>query len=136
MNLNYVFSSTKTMVYGMSPYFCPFIVPYCLSVSTRWSNPSNQFLTTYDFDYSVHKSKNHFDSWFSVAVLKLWNSLPLGALWANSLTFFANYLKHTCLNLLFLQINSSFNFLVDFLCWWTGTAHCALNMLNVDWAHY
>ena len=58
----------KTMVYGMPPYFCPFVVPYCPFVSTRRSKLSHKFLTTYDFDYRVHKSKKHFDSCFLLLV--------------------------------------------------------------------
>ena len=91
----------KTMVYGMPPYFCPFVVPYCPSVSTRRSKPSNKFLTTYDFDYRVHKSKKHFDSCFSVAGPKLWNSLPLGARSANSLGVFRKLLKSHLFDLAF-----------------------------------
>ena len=55
------------MVYGMPPYFCPFIVPYCPSVCSRLSNTSNKLLTIYDFDYRVYKSKKHLDSCFSAA---------------------------------------------------------------------
>ena len=69
----------------MPLYFCPFIVPYCPSV-------------TYDFEY---KSKKHFDSFFSAAGPKLWNALPLVARSANSLGAFCKLLKSHLVDLAF-----------------------------------
>ena len=51
------------------------------------TSPIN-LLTIYDLNYRVNKSKKHFDSCFSVAGPKLWNSLPLGARSA-----YSNYLN-------------------------------------------
>ena len=58
-------------------FLCPFIVPYCPSVSTRRSN-------------CPVKSKNQN---VSVAGIELWNSLPLGVWSANSLGAFCKLLK-------------------------------------------
>ena len=53
------------------------ILRYQLRISTKLSAKSKFkqcIIKYYDFDFSVHKSKNHFDSCFYVASL-----LPLGA---------------------------------------------------------
>ena len=84
----------KTMVYGMPPYFCHFIVPYCPSVIKKRSNTSNKLLTSSQIQKAI-------DSCFSVAGPKLWNSLPLGARSANTLGAFRKLLKSNLFDLAF-----------------------------------
>ena len=110
---------TGPMVYGIwnglwymewPPYICPFVVPYCTFLSTRWCNLSNKLFTTED--YRVHNSERDFDSCFSIVGSKLWNSLPLGARSVNSIGAFRKLLKSHLFDLAF----SPDQYLVGFLC--------------------
>ena len=83
----------KTLHSGLPSYFTQLLVPYSSAVNTRRSNPTNKYLSTYTFNYKLHKSKRHFNSSFSFVGPSLWNSLPQKLRSAESVGSFRKYLK-------------------------------------------
>ena len=57
-----------------SSYFSSSITPYTRSYQTRRSGTGKNYLNTVSFDQFIYKSKRWFDSCFSTAASRLWNS--------------------------------------------------------------
>ena len=123
--------------------FVSFHLPCCPSVSTRRSNPSNKFPTTYDFYYRVQNLK----SILILAFLLLIPSCGIHYPWllrsANSLGAFRKLLKSGLFDLAlppdqqFFLVSGWFLMLMNWNCPpHLIFDHCALNTLNVDRAHY
>ena len=84
----------KCLQTGIPPYLHSGLTAYSCVQNTRRSSPSNNYLTrSVSFDRTVHKSKRFFDSSFTVGAPLLWNSLPLCARTATSLSSFRRHLK-------------------------------------------
>ena len=78
---------------GNPSYFSSSITPYTCSYQTRRSETGKNYLNTVSFDHSIYKSKRWFDSCFSTAAPRLWNSLPIHIRTASSTPCFRRGLK-------------------------------------------
>ena len=67
----------KFLTTGKTKLFTPYLSLYTSAVKTRCSNPENMFLKVPSCRPSVHKSKVHFNQFFSYNDTKLRNYLPL-----------------------------------------------------------
>jgi hypothetical protein len=85
---------TQKFIHTKIPkYFDTCLHSYSQSVNTRRSVSSNLYLAKPSYDYSIHKSKIHFNCSLDVDASGLWNELPVDVRTTNSRFLFRKKLK-------------------------------------------